>query len=84
MKKSALFYTVLIVLCLAILLAGVSGKVCPKKSFVCSFFTFFAAADTDAKAIEPDITCSKAFFSPDLLYDREFLSSVFHPPKRIS
>lgn len=84
MKKGVLLFIVLTALCLTVLIAGVSsGKVCPKKSFLCSAFTLAFAASAVSTRVEPDTVFSKTTH-PDIIYHQEFLSSIFHPPKHIS
>ncbi len=84
MKKGALFFIVVTVLCLSVLIAGLSsGKVCPRKSFLCSSFNLAVAAEAVSARVEPGTECSDTA-QPDLIYHKEFLSSIFHPPKHIS
>jgi hypothetical protein len=84
MKKGAVFFIVVTVLCLTVLIAGLSSgkKVCPKKSYLCSSFTLEAAARTVSR-VEHDPGFLKTA-QPELIYTQEFLSSIFHPPKHIS
>jgi len=83
MKKGAFFFIIVTALCLTILLAGLSaGKVCPKRSFLCSSFTLAFKANTVLTG-EPN-TAFSLITQPDLLYCKEFLSSIYHPPKHIS
>lgn len=84
MKKSALFFIIATSLCLSIILAGLSaGKVCPKSSFLCSSFTSAFTENTVITGAEPDTTFLLTT-QPDLIYHKDFLSSIFHPPKHIS
>lgn len=87
MKKGLFPYIVLIVLCLAVLFAGVSSSasLCIKdRSFICSAFTFVFNVNTNSAIIAPDKGYAKFYAHPDLIYHQELASSIFHPPKSIS
>lgn len=88
MKRGLFYFIALIVLCLAVLFAGVSspGKVCSTKdkSFICSVFNLVFYVNANSTAIAPDENCTRFYIHSDLPYYQELTSSIFHPPKIVS
>lgn len=85
--KKGLFSYIILALCLAVLLTGVSSSasLCTKdRSFICSAFTFVFNVNNDSAIIAPDRSYTKFHASSDIMHRQELASSIFHPPKVVS
>ncbi len=84
MKKGVILFIIVIALCLAVLAGGFSSKTtCPKRSYLCSSFTLAFAGSAVSICLKPDGSFSNTAYSA-LIYHKEFLSAIFHPPKHLS
>lgn len=74
---------VLVTVCVAILLAGfsASSKLCTKdRSFLCSVYSF-GLVDSNVVDLTRDNTFSKTNVISDITPSKDFVASVFHPPR---
>lgn len=75
---------VLITVCIAILLAGfsASSKLCTKdRSFLCSVYSFGLNLDSNGIDLTPYNTFLRNDVISDITPSKDFVASIFHPPK---
>ncbi len=85
--KKGLFSSIILALCLAVLLAGVSSSanLCTKdRSFICSVLTFVFHVNAGATVIAPDKSYTRFYIHPHLTHHQELVFSIFHPPRTAS
>jgi hypothetical protein len=76
---------ILIIVCIAVLLAGVSSsaklEICKKSgTFICSIHFIVSDLNPDSKPAIQDSTCKKFHESPAALYCLQLAHLFFHPP----